>query len=78
MNHDVSISENLKIQDTPAKPKPQCCEPAKTGAVWREDKALGNDHKPGWTLVAGVSIPNRIAWFFNPTHCPYCGSKLPT
>lgn len=81
-HHTVEVKDTVPVKDTTAtpKPRPKCCQDA-SRAIWWETKSLSMmpdaPHKPGWTGVANVSIPSRVAWFYNPTFCPFCGTKLP-
>lgn len=81
----IIINESIPVADssqqfTP-KPRPQCCEAAKSGPIWWEAEAQprpagAEPVNAGWVGVKNVSIPSRMYWLYNPTFCPLCGTKL--
>jgi hypothetical protein len=79
-HHDVAVAETVPVKDTtrtPTKLRPQCCEVAKTGPVWWEDRSAMSGHGVGWTMIQDVVLQIRSYYLCNLTYCPFCGSKLP-
>ena len=78
-HHQVEVQDLVPVREVSAKPRPQCCEAAKSnpGPVWWEDKSYAKDHQVGWTGYANVAMSHRIFWLYNPVCCPMCGTKLP-
>jgi hypothetical protein len=76
-HHQVELKAVVPVHDTPVKPRPQCCEAAKDGPVWWEDKSYGRGHQAGWSGYATVAMSIRSFWLYNPMFCPLCGTKLP-
>jgi len=78
-HHQVEVLDSVPVQDTLAKPRPQCCEATKNGKgpVWWEDKSFGKDHQVGWSGYTNVAMSHRIFWLYNPVYCPMCGARLP-